>query len=290
MQYRLLNTIGGKGSGQDKFNASLLGITADATGMVYAVGDQAVKVFESSGQFVRQWPLTRPGRCVVLDEDGMVHVGQAGQIEIFDSTGKRQSVWKDKTNLGLVTSIAHRDNCTFIGDAQARCIRRFDSQRKLLNRIGHDNRTQGFAIPNGQLDFSLDDDGVLHVAHPGKHRVERYSSNGELLGRFGHFGMRDPAHFRGCCNPTNLALMKDARVVVTEKAGPRAKVYDSQGKFLAIMDERFFDPNCRNMDVCVDGKDRIYVVDTVRLQICVFSATPEVTRGPSTPAVEGVVV
>ena len=34
-----------------------------------------------------------------------------------------------------------------------------------------------------------------------------------------------------------------------------------------------FDPRCKNMDLAVDSKGRVFVIDTVRLQIHVF--TPE---------------
>ena len=288
MSYRRTHVIGGKGSGADRFQTALLGVTVDDAGQVYVVGDRQVKVFDASGRLLRHWATGRPGRCIAVDRDGQVYVGEAGQIEVFQADGKRQSVWLDREGLGLVTSLGLFDDWILVGDAQGRRIRRFDRNRQLLNEIGHDNRPEGFAIPNGHLDFCLDAGGVVHVAHSGKHRVERYSSTGKELGRFGHFGMRDPAHFRGCCNPTNVALLDDGRVVVTEKAGPRVKVYDKQGELLAVMGEDEFDANCRNIDVAVDGQNRIYAVDTVRLQICVFAAAPEVASRGAGLAAKGV--
>jgi hypothetical protein len=62
-------------------------------------------------------------------------------------------------------------------------------------------------------------------------------------------------------------------VYVTEKAGPRAKVYDAEGELLAVIADDVFDPRCKNMDLAVDSKGRVFVIDTVRLQIHVF--TPE---------------
>ena len=57
---------------------------------------------------------------------------------------------------------------------------------------------------------------------------------------------------------------------VTEKAAPRAKVYDGAGQLLAVVADRTFDPGAKNMDVAVDSTGRIYVADTVRLEIRVF--------------------
>jgi len=273
IQYHKTAVISGRGTGRNQWRTSLTAIVADDTGLVYAAGDREIKVFDSStGTLRRQWPTLRPGRCVTLDSEGHVYVGEAGQIEVFDTMGKRRDLWRDPDRLGLVTALDFSDDAIFVGDAKNRCIRRFDRQRRHQNDIGHDTRTHGFIIPNGQLDFDLDSQGIVYAAHSGKHRVEHYSPDGALLGRFGRFGMRDPAHFRGCCNPTNLALTADGNIVVTEKAGPRVKVYDRKGELLSVMGEKTFDPNCRNMDIATDPLGRIYVTDTVRLQIVVYAA------------------
>ena len=67
-----------------------------------------------------------------------------------------------------------------------------------------------------------------------------------------------------------MAVTDGARVWVTEKAGPRAKVYDSGGKLLAVIATGVFDPNCKNMSIAADSRGRVYVADTVKLQILVF--------------------
>ena len=126
----------------------------------------------------------------------------------------------------------------------------------------------GLLIPNGMVDFAVDAQGVIHVANPGKHRVERYRPTGELLGHIGRFHGTDPAGFGGCCNPTNVAVRD--RVYVTEKAGPRAKVYDFGGNLQAVIASDTFDPNCKNMSVAVDGRGTVYVADTVKLTIHAF--------------------
>jgi len=118
------------------------------------------------------------------------------------------------------------------------------------------------------LDFAVDAHGIIHVANPGKHRVERYTPGGELLGHIGSFHGTDPAGFGGCCNPTNVAVSE--RLYVTEKAGPRAKVYDFSGELQAVIAADVFDPNCKNMSMAVDHRGRVYVADTVKLAIFVF--------------------
>ena len=126
----------------------------------------------------------------------------------------------------------------------------------------------------------MDDEGAIYAINSAKHRVERYARSGELLDRFGRFGMQDPQDFSGCCNPTNLALAPSGNLVVTEKAPPKLKVYTPQGVLLGWVGPAAFDANCLNMDVATDGGGRVYVADTARLQVCVFEADqPEALTG-----------
>ena len=270
MDYRRTRIIAGRGAGAGQFAESLSGITVDRAGLIYAVGDRTVKVFDLPGNLQRSWPTEKPPYCVTVDESTVVYVGEPGRLEQFDSSGNRLTVWQDEERLGLVTAVGIHGEYVLVADARDRCIRRYDKSGRWLNDIGKDNRTKGFLVPNGYLDFVLDDQGVIHAANPGKHRVERYSMEGELLGFFGRFGGRRPEDFPGCCNPTNLARTTAGHIVVTEKAGPRVKVFTAAGEFHTVVATEEFDANCKNMDVAVDLQGRIYVVDTVHLNIHVF--------------------
>jgi hypothetical protein len=111
------------------------------------------------------------------------------------------------------------------------------------------------------------------------HRIERYTADGELLGHIGRFDGVDPEGFPGCCNPTNVSLDRAGRIVVTEKAGPRAKLYDREGSLLSVIADDGFDPASKNMDLAVDSHGRILVADTASLEIRVFPpAGPEAAR------------
>ena len=176
---------------------------------------------------------------------------------------------RDEELLTRITAIGFQGDNVLAGDSADRAIRRFDRAGRFLNNIGKDNRVGGLLTPNGAVSFGVDEKGVIHAANPGKHRVERYTLAGELVGHIGRFDGVDPAGFTGCCNPTNVAV-GDA-VYVTEKAGPRVKAYDFAGNLRAVIAGGEFDPNCKNMSIAVDAaRKRIYVADTVRLAIYVF--------------------
>lgn len=269
-KWRRARRFCGRGSGPGQFTEALRGIAIDGAGSIFAVGDSAVKVFTGEGELQRQWQTSRPGYSVDVSGDGRVWVGQSQQVEIYAAEGGLLDTWRIP-DLGLVTAIAHDDDGVFLADAGARWIRHLDREGRLLNNIGDEHRKGGFHIPNGVVDFAIDRQGILHVANPGMHRVERYRPNGELLGHFGRFDGRDPQGFPGCCNPTNVTLDDAGRVIVTEKAGPRVKMYDPDGALLGVVADDGFPPAAKNMDVAVDAQGNIYVVDTVGLAIVVFS-------------------
>ncbi len=246
----------------------------DAEPEIYAVGDSRVAVFDLDGTPLRHWPTERPGFSIAFrppPEDRSIWVGQAEQIEIFDPEGGRLDVWRDPGRLQLVTAIGFTHDGVLAADAVARCIRHYDRRGNFRNNIGDQHRKGGFHIPNGVVDFAVDAEGLVHVANPGMHRVERYTPEGELVGRFGRFDGVDPEGFPGCCNPTNVTLGKGGAVVVSEKAPPRAKVYDRQGSLLAVVaDGNAFDLAAKNMDLATDATGKVYVADTSRRRICVF--------------------
>jgi len=270
MHYQQVQVISGKGDGPDRFAETLRSITVDGQNRLFAVGDSELKVFEADGRLRRRWPTSKPGYAVAVAADGSVCVGQVGQLEIFDGEGRLANTWSDAERLGRVTAIGFFEGNVLVGDAKDRAIRRYDSGGKFLNNIGKNNRMQGFLIPNGVVDFSVDADGIIHAANPGKHRVERYTAEDHLLGHIGRFDGLDPSGFSGCCNPTNVTVVGRDRIYVTEKGEPRAKVYDFHGNLLSVIAADVFDPNCKNMDIAVDARDRVYVADTVRLEILAF--------------------
>lgn len=268
MHYRQLGSIAGKGGAPHQFAHSLTGMALDRHGLLHVSGDSEIKVFDSAGRFQKRWPTRRPALAVAVSREGLVYAGEEGQIEIFDPATKTARVWRDPQILGRVTAIGFAGDTVLAGDAAARAIRRLDRSGHCLNTIGADNNVGGLLIPNGVVSFAVDGEGVIHTANPGKHRVERYSPEGKLLGHFGKFSFHEPAGFPGCCNPTNVSVAE--RIYVSEKGGPRLKVYSRDGEFQGVIAADCFDPNSKNISVQAGPRGRVYAADTVKLQIFVF--------------------
>jgi len=285
MSYRLDRKLAGRGTGESQFRAELRAVACDGERQWYLAGDQELEVLTSDGRLVNRWATGRPGWSVAIDERQRIWVGEPGQIEIFSAQGQLEDTWRSTELFRLVTALAVTPEEVFVADAGSRWIHRFDSDRRLLNHIGDKHRKGGFHIPSGVLDFALDRDATLVVANPGMHRVERYDPDGTSRGHFGRFGQQDPAAFPGCCNPTNLALGPEGEIVVTEKAGPRLKIYDRDGVLSEVVaDSATFDVACKNMDLAVDRDGSIGVIDTIALDLAVF----EPKMKPGAISAEGV--
>ena len=262
-------TQSGKGRRPEQFRERLTGIAVDAVDRLWAVGDQEVKRFSVDGALEHRFPTRSPGWSIAVDGESL-WLGMQGTIDRFDFQGKLQGSIKDKQHLGIVTGLAVKGDMLLAADATNRTIHRYEDgawQRE----VGGEVNTRGFMIPNGVLDLALDvRNQAFVVAHPQKHRVERYDLAGKLMDKFGRFGMQDPADFGGCCNPTNITATAEGVIAVSEKAPPRVKVFTSDGKFVAQSADGLFDANTKNVDLAADGRGRLYATDPLRCTIVVF--------------------
>jgi sugar lactone lactonase YvrE len=263
------DSLGGKGQRPQEFRERLTGITVDAENRLFAVGDREVKRYSAAGKLEKRFPTHEAGWSITWDGDS-IWVGMQGELNQYDFHGTLQSSIQDKDRLGRITGLAARDDFLLAADATNRTIHLYQSgtwQRE----VGRDVNTRGFMLPNGVLDLAWDaQHQSFVVAHPQKHRVERYSLEGELTDKFGRFGMEDPADFGGCCNPTNITTTADGVIAVSEKAPPRVKIFTSDGKFLAQSGDGIFDANTKNLDLAANDRGRLYATDPLRCTIEVF--------------------
>ena len=126
-------------------------------------------------------------------------------------------------------------------------------------------------LPNRSLDMAIDAKGIVHATDTGRHQVTSWNFDGVPLAHFGKFGLSRPEDFVGCCNPVNIALMPDGKIVTAEKVAARVKVFDPEGNLISLIGSEHFDPKCVHLYLAVDSRKRILVADPVRLEVKVFS-------------------
>ena len=259
---------------------------------VYVAGDKAVRKFAESGNLLGETKLADMPRCLTVTDDGKIYIGFKKHLEIYDAQGKRLATWQSLGDDAVLTSIAVSKNDVFVADAGNRIVHRFDTTGKLINRIGgkdKDRNIPGFVIPSPYFDLAVGHDGLLRVVNPGNHRIEAYTSAGDLEFSWGKFSNVDLKGFCGCCNHVNFAILDDESFVTCEKGLVRVKIYDPAGVFVGAVAgpeqlvqegisricETAAECQTGSFDVAVDTNGRIFVLDTIKNVVRIFTRIKE---------------
>ena len=269
LTYRLQDTVRTGLSG-------LRGVAFGPNGRLYAAGEGGVKVMQSGGELLAEWPTPAPATCVAVGEDGNAYVGLKTSVVVYDESGEETERWdyegKGGGRFSYVKGIAVAGVNVFVADAGNRCVHRFAVDGDFIWAIGErepGGENPGIICPSPYLDCVVGANDKLYVTNPGRLRVETYDFSGDLIEFWGQSGLK-PRQFIGCCNPTNVALLPDGRFVTAEKETPRVKVYSADGELLSCMGPENFSADAAGLDLATDPDGRIYVADPGSNDILVF--------------------
>ncbi|MFA6294007.1 MAG: hypothetical protein WC637_19620 [Victivallales bacterium] len=243
--------------------------TCIATGpdnRIYAGGDSQIRIFDAGGKELRQIILQATPTCIAVAGDSHVFVGFSTQVSVFNSDGIEIRSWNfDKGS--IISGIAVTEKNVFIADAGKKLVHVKDlaSPDKEGFNIGGANKEtgdDGIIIYSPYLDVAVGENDLLSVVDPGRHRLKFYSQSGELISAWKSNPSAGIEGFSGCCNPAHIALCPDWRIVTSEKAIPRIKLYSPSGDFIGVVagPESFKaeQPPC---DIAVDRKGMVYAMD-----------------------------
>ena len=269
---------------------------------IYVAGDAALHVFNAAGTLLSKMDLGGEPTCLAVGGaehafPGRVYVGVGRVVEAYDAVGKTPAVWRipglpsvghanDPPNGRVrLTSIATAKDDVFLADYANRIVLRLDTSGKLIGRIGKhdkDRGIRGFAIPSPFFDVAVAPDGLLWVVNPGAQRLEAYTFDGNLERFWGEANVAVEGFF-GCCNPANFAVFPDGRFVTAEKGLLRVKVYTPDGLFDCVVagpeqldspagigGSSRFDHQLRAVDVAVDGKNRVLILDLAGRKLRIY--------------------
>jgi hypothetical protein len=249
------------------------GIATDSLGRIYVSGKDGIEIFNASGKAETKFKIDSTAQCIAVSENGKIFIGVKDHIEIWDKSGNRLSRWVSLEADAVITSIAVKGEDVFIADAGQKVVYHCHVKGYLFNKIGlKDPATgvPGFIIPSPYFDLGISKDGNLWVVNPGRHSFEKYKSDGTLLTSWGKASNATEG-FCGCCNPSNFAFLNDSLFVTSEKAIERVKIYNADGSFLCLVatpDQ--FEAGTKGLDLAVDNKNRILVLDPVKKLIRIF--------------------
>ena len=257
---------------------------------IVVAGDKSIRTFSADGARLSDISLDDEPHCLAVGNaghkfPGRLYVGLRDHVEVFTSDGTRESTWARPGQRAVLTSIAAADGDVFVADTGSPIVWHYDVTGKVLGQIGKRDQSRGIPqliVPSPYFDVAIAPDGLLRVVNPGMHRIQAFTFYGHLEISWGKRGMGVEA-FCGCCNPSNIAILSDGRVVTAEKGLPRVKVYGESGEFEGVVAgpeilapyhaatvETRDDYRLHPADVAVDSRGRILVLDPATRCVRVF--------------------
>ena len=265
--FNLLTSWGEYGAGNQMTDGAFnnphgIAVGPDENVYVTDTGNRRVQKFDSSGGFLAKWGGTL---CDVAEE------GPDGCDGEFKSIS------------GIA---AGPDGSIYVVDHLNYRVQKFDSNGEFLGKWGSfcgvywegQNGCDGrFYIPIG---IAVDRDGYVYVTDRLNHRIQKFSSNGDFIARWGRYCDVAQQGTDGCDgrfnNPAHIATGSDGNVYVTDSQNHRVQKFDSNGGFLAKWGSegtrkkgKLYHP----VGIAVDWKGRVYVADQANHRIQRFTST-----------------
>jgi len=252
---------------------SISGIALDNQDRIYVCGENGVEIFDPEGKRESGFTIGGTAGCLHVGQGGTIYIGMQDHVETYSASGKLLKKWPPFAANSIVTSVAASGKNVFVADAGNKIVYSCDLLGKVLRKIGEKDPAKGipgFVVPSPYFDLGVDQTGALWVVNPGRHHLEKYDPDGNISTVWGESTMSMEG-FCGCCNPSHFALFPDGSFVTSEKAIERVKVYGPRGEFkYVVAGPDSFIEGTRGLDLAVDSKGRILVLDPEKKQVRVF--------------------
>ncbi len=273
----------------------LVALAVGPDGSLYVAGEGAVAVYGRDHKEARRLTLAGTPDCLAVGANGDLFLGMRDHVDVLNARGEPKAAWEDLGEKAYLTSIAVGDADVYVADAGQRVVFRYDLAGKRLGRIGEvdaEREIPGFVVPGPHFDVAFDSLGALWAVNPGRHGLEHYRANGDLVSSWYRPSMGIEG-FCGCCNPTHIAFRGNGQLVTVEKGIPRVKLYSPEHTLVGLIaDPKVFGVTPEEettaelgtliVDLAVDQHDRVLVLDRFLGAVRVFEA-----KGGAGEAVSG---
>ncbi|MDA3954512.1 MAG: hypothetical protein PF485_12770 [Bacteroidales bacterium] len=250
-----------------------LAIAIDSKDQIYVCGENILTKFDTTGNQLLSFDIHSTAYCIHVSTTEEIYLSKLDRIEVRNPNGTVKELWEIINDRAVITSIVTTEDFVFAADAGNKVVYQYDLKGNLIKEIGKKDTltgAPGFIIPSPYFDLLIGTQGKLWVVNPGRHSFENYDFSGNLVSSWDRTSMQLEG-FSGCCNPTHIALLSDGSFVTSEKGLERIKIHSPNGDFKTVVaGPKSFVEGTKGLDIAVDSKDRIYVLDPVKELIRVF--------------------
>ena len=218
---------------------------------------------------------------VAVDSQDRVYICQRKDppVIIFDGDGNYLTSWGDGLVLDVHGVYITPSDDVFIIDRDAHEVLKFDTEGKVLLKIGTRDKAALQAPFNHPADVAISPTGEIYIADGyGNSSVHKFSAEGEHLLSWGAAGA-GPGEFT---TPHGIWVDGQHRVYVADRENNRVQVFDREGGYITQWRD-FYHP----MDIWMDREGAFFVTDQTP-RLTVLSGDGEmVARGRSPDAGHG---
>lgn len=194
---------------------------------------------------------------VATDSRDRVYAFQRSQppVLVFDGEGNLLTTWGTGVLFDAHGIYISPNDEVFLIDRDAHEVLKFNTEGKVLLKLGTRGRSAFQAPFNHPADVAVSSTGDIYVADGyGNSRVHRFSADGKHLGSWGTPGA-NPGQFT---TPHGIWLDSNDRVYVCDRENNRVQLFSPEGDYLTEWSD-FYHP----MDIFMDAQGRFYVTDQI---------------------------
>ncbi|MDF1549672.1 MAG: hypothetical protein P1P88_17730 [Bacteroidales bacterium] len=249
------------------------GLAVDKDDNIYVTTENNVIIYNNKGEQTATFTTSQTANCISIGPDATIYVGFKDHIETYNPAGELIAKWDTINSSAYITSIAVDETSVFLADAGNKVVQQFNHKGQLINQIGKKDKEKGIPglfIPSPYFDVLIGRDGELWAINSGRHAFEAYDKQGNLKSTWKRTSMELDG-FSGCCNPSHVAMLSDGSFVTSEKGIERVKIVYANGdlKCVVAKPDQFVE-GTTGLDLAVDSKDRILVLDPEKGMVRIF--------------------
>jgi hypothetical protein len=251
----------------------LQGIAIDFDDNLYLTSSNKVLRYNANGDSLLSFNINDTAFCISVAKSGDIFIGMKDHLEQYNNKGKLIKTFQKQGKAAYFTSVTTDDSSVYLADAGNKIVYRYNYKGEMIGQIGKKDKSKGipgFFIPSPYFDVVVDKTGQIWAINTGRHEFEAFTSSGELITKWNRVSMNLDG-FSGCCNPTHVAVLSNGDFVTSEKGIARVKIHQSSGDFKCVVagPDKFIE-GTTGLDLAVDSKDRIFVLDPEKNMVRVF--------------------